>query len=45
VAPLAVAVGILLAIGIGSLSFRWSGLLGTLVGLFFFGLLIRVWAK
>ena len=45
IAVLAVTVGLLLAIGIGSLSFPWSGSLGAALGLLCFGLLIRAWAK
>ena len=45
IAVLAVSVGLLLAIGIGSLAFPWSGPLGTALGLFCFGLLIWAWAK
>ena len=45
IAPLAIAVGVLLAIGIGSLTFPWSGTLGAMVGLLFVGLLMRIWAK
>jgi hypothetical protein len=45
IAVLAVMVGLLLAVGIGSLSFPWSGPLGAALGLLCFGLLIRAWAK
>jgi hypothetical protein len=45
IAVLAVVGGLLLAVGIGSFSFPWSGPLGATLGLLCFGLLIRAWAR
>ena len=42
VVPLAFVIGLVLAFCIGSFSFPWSGPIGALIGLFAFGLLLRL---